>query len=44
MGQAHSAGLGTVIEIGRHDEFRFSATKFGGALPDRWRPLTAANA
>jgi hypothetical protein len=35
MGQAHSAGLGTVIEIGRHDEFRFSATKFGGALPDR---------
>jgi hypothetical protein len=35
MGQAHSAGLGTVIEIGRHDEFRFSATKSGGALLDR---------
>jgi len=35
MGQAHSAGLGTVIEIGRHDVFRFPATKFGGASPDR---------
>ena len=31
MGQAHSAGLDTVIETGRHDVFRFSATKFGGA-------------
>ena len=35
MGQAHSAGLGTVIKIERRDVFRFSATKLGGASPDR---------
>jgi hypothetical protein len=35
MGQAHSAGLGIVIEIDRRDVFRFPATKFGGASPDR---------
>jgi hypothetical protein len=34
MGQAHSAGLGTVIEIDRRDVFRFPATKFEGASPD----------
>ena len=31
MGQAHSAGLDTVIKIDRHDVFRFPATKLGGA-------------
>ena len=35
MGQAHSAGLGTVIKIERRDVFRFSATKLGGASLDR---------
>ena len=35
MGQAHSAGLGIVIEIDRRDVFRFPATKFGGPSPDR---------
>jgi len=35
MGKAHSAGLGTVIEIDRRDVFRFPATKLGGASPDR---------
>jgi len=35
MGQAHSAGLGTVIEIDRRDVFRFPAMKFRGASPDR---------
>jgi hypothetical protein len=35
MGQAHSAGLATVIEVDRSDVFRFAATKLGGASPDR---------
>jgi hypothetical protein len=35
MGQAHAAGLDTVIEIDRHDVSRFPAMKFGGASPDR---------
>ena len=35
MGQAHSAGLDTVIKIDRRDVFRFPATKLGGASPDR---------
>jgi hypothetical protein len=35
MGQAYSARLGTVIKIDRRDVFRFSATKLGGASPDR---------
>jgi hypothetical protein len=35
MGRAYSAGLGTVIKIDRRDVFRFSATKLGGASPDR---------
>jgi hypothetical protein len=34
MGQAHSAGLGIVIEVDRRDVFRFPATKFEGASPD----------
>jgi hypothetical protein len=29
MGQAHSAGLDTVIKIDRRDAFRFPATKLG---------------
>jgi hypothetical protein len=35
MGQAHSAGLDTVIEIDRRDVFRFPATKLGRASSDR---------
>jgi hypothetical protein len=35
IGQAHSAGLGTVIEVDRRDVFRYPATKLGGASPDR---------
>ena len=35
MGQAHSAGLDTVIKIDRRDVFRFPATKLGGASSDR---------
>jgi hypothetical protein len=35
IGQAHSAGLGTVIEVDRRDVFRFPAKKLGGASPDR---------
>ena len=35
MGQAHSAGLDTVIKIDRRDVFRFPATKLGGATRDR---------
>ena len=35
MGQAHSAGLDTVIKIDRHDVSRFPATKLGGASSDR---------
>jgi hypothetical protein len=35
MGQAHSAGLDTVIKIDSRDVFRFPATKLGGASPDR---------
>ena len=35
MGQAHSAGRRTVIEVDRRDVFRFAATKLGGASPDR---------
>ena len=35
MGQAHSAGLDTVIKIDGRDVFRFPATKLGGASSDR---------
>ena len=35
MGQAHSAGLDTVIKINGRDVFRFPATKLGGASLDR---------
>ena len=35
MGQAHSAGLDTVIKIDRREVFRFPARKLGGALSDR---------
>ncbi len=35
VGQAHSAGLDTVIKIDGRDVFRFPATKPGGASPDR---------
>ena len=35
MGQAHSAGLDSVIKIDSRDVFRFPATKLGGASPDR---------
>ena len=35
MGQAYSAGLGTVIKIDWRDVFRFPATKLGGASADR---------
>ena len=35
MGQAHSAGLDTVIKIDSRDVFRFPATKLGGASSDR---------
>jgi len=35
MGQAHSAGLDTVIKIDGRDVFRFPATKLGGVSPDR---------
>jgi len=35
MGQAHSAGLDTVIKIDRRDVFRFPATKPEGASLDR---------
>src|SRR6266436_780310 len=35
MGQAHSAGLDTVIKIDRRDVFRVPATELGGASPDR---------
>ena len=35
MGQAHSAGLDTVIKIDSRDVFRFPATKLGRASSDR---------
>jgi len=35
MGQAHSAGLDTVIKSDSRDMFRFPATKLGGASSDR---------
>jgi hypothetical protein len=35
MGQAHSAGLDTVIKIDRRDVFRFPATELGRASSDR---------
>jgi hypothetical protein len=35
MGQAHSAGLDTVIKIDSRDVFHFPATKLGGASSDR---------
>jgi hypothetical protein len=35
MGQAHSAGLNTVIKIDGRDVFRFAATTLGGASPNR---------
>jgi len=35
MGQAHAAGLDTVIKSESRDVFRFPATKLGGASSDR---------
>ena len=35
MGQAHSAGLDTVIKIDRRDVFRFPATELGRGSSDR---------